>query len=94
MNETIPCCSLYVVSMAPSLMLKVPMTPLRVMGMVACVAALCLIFSAMTTSDRKPKLGGSLEQPVQQFKVQYIFNIAIIILMILFLYIPDPAGGY
>ncbi|KAK3870406.1 hypothetical protein Pcinc_024364 [Petrolisthes cinctipes] len=54
--------------MAPSLMLKVPMTPLRVMGMVACVAALCLIFSALTTSERKPKLGRSLEQPVQQFK--------------------------
>lgn len=48
--------------------MKIPMTPLRVMGLVAGVAALCLIFSALTTSEKQAKLGEPLEQPVQQFK--------------------------
>lgn len=50
--------------MAPSLMLtKMPMTPFRVMALVAGVAAICLVFSALTTTGRQQKLGAVFEQP-------------------------------
>ncbi|XP_042240762.1 protein ABHD14B-like isoform X1 [Homarus americanus] len=49
--------------MAPSLMLpKLTMTPFRVMALVAGVAAVCLVFSALTTTGRQAKLGKAFEQ--------------------------------
>ncbi|XP_063888717.1 putative protein-lysine deacylase ABHD14B isoform X2 [Scylla paramamosain] len=50
--------------MAPSLLLtKMPMTPLRVMGMVVGVAVICLFFSAFRVPSKSLKLGTSLDQP-------------------------------
>lgn len=50
--------------MAPSLLLtKMPMTPLRVMGMVVGVAVICLIFSAFRAPSKTLKLGATLDQP-------------------------------
>ncbi|XP_045601933.1 putative protein-lysine deacylase ABHD14B [Procambarus clarkii] len=55
--------------MAPSLMLpKLPMTPFRVMALVAGVAAICLVFSALTTSGRQQKLGKVFEQLSKTYK--------------------------
>ncbi|KAK8399049.1 hypothetical protein O3P69_004258 [Scylla paramamosain] len=50
--------------MAPSLLLtKMPMTPLRVMGMVVGVAVICLFLSAFRVPSKSLKLGTSLDQP-------------------------------
>lgn len=61
--------------MAPSLMLtKMPMTPFRVMALVAGVAAICLVFSALTTTERQQKLGAVFEQPSLPNKVGNFVN--------------------
>lgn len=57
--------------MAPSLMLnKMPMTPFRVMVVVAGVAAVCLVFSALSATGPDEKLGAMFQQAPKTVKRQ------------------------
>lgn len=60
--------------MAPSLNLsKVPMTPFRVMAVVAGFAAIFLVISAIRTTGPQQKLGAVFHHASDAFKVSYLF---------------------